>query len=129
MFPSGSFTFMGNEALSAEVSIPIADDMILEPDETFQITADKAGAAETTHDVTINDDDNASAEVRLGTSSGTVAEDAMTTLEVALTNVGSGGAPENLTIQLSARAHTSDLGWRDCRGCNDSGHRYDTDGC
>ena len=108
MFPSGSFTFMGNEALSAEVSIPIADDMILEPDETFQITADKAGAAETTHDVTINDDDNASAEVRLGTSSGTVAEDAMTTLEVALTNVGSGGAPENLTIQLSARAHTSD---------------------
>ena len=108
MFPSGSFTFMGNEALSAEVSIPIADDMILEPDETFQITADKDGAAETTHDVTINDDDNASAEVRLGTSSGTVAEDAMTTLEVALTNVGSGGAPENLTIQLSARAHTSD---------------------
>ena len=106
MFPSGSFTFMGNEALSADVSIPIADDMILEPDETFQITADKDGAAETSHDVTINDDDNASAEVRLGTSTGTVAEGAMTTLEVGLTNVGSGGAPENLTIQLSARALT-----------------------
>ena len=107
MFPSGSFTFMGNEALSADVSIPIADDMILEPDETFQITADKDGAAETSHDVTINDDDDASATVQPLShyvyQSGASEIGGKTYLEVGLTNA-QGGAPAELTIDLMARA-------------------------
>ena len=102
MLPSGSFTFSGNEALSADVSIPIADDSSLEKNETFQITAGGA-----TKDVMIIDDDDASAEVRVGSAGSTVTEGGSAiTLEVGLTNAPD-GAPENLTIQLSARAHTS----------------------
>ena len=69
MLPSGSFTFSGNEALSADVSIPIADDSSLEKNETFQITAGGA-----TKDVMIIDDDDASAEVRVGSAGSTVTE-------------------------------------------------------
>ena len=101
MFPSGSFTFSGNDALSADVSIPIADDSLLEKDETFQITAGGA-----TKDVMITDDDDASAEVRVGSSSGTVVEGQPgILLEVALTNAP-GGAPKELMVLLEARSLT-----------------------
>ena len=65
--------FSGDNALSEMVTITTGDDDILEPDETFQISA-SSGSSLTTEDVTIMDDDDASAEVRLGTSTGTVAE-------------------------------------------------------
>ena len=51
-FPTGSFTFSGDDALSDEISIATGDDQTLENDETFQISAGGA-----TKDVTINDND------------------------------------------------------------------------
>ena len=49
-FPTGSFTFSGDDALSDEISIATGDDQTLENDETFQISAGGA-----TKDVTITD--------------------------------------------------------------------------
>ena len=51
-FPTGSFRFSGDDALSDEISIATGDDQTLENDETFQISAGGA-----TKDVTINDND------------------------------------------------------------------------
>ena len=103
MFPTGNFMFSGDNVLSEMVTIATSDDDDLEPNETFQISAGNAPLKV----VTIENDDSASAEVQIGSSSGTVAEGGSAiTLEVHLTNAP-GGAPENLTIDLAARAHTS----------------------
>ena len=107
-FPTGNFMFSGDDALSDEVTIATGDDDDLEPDETFQISVN-GGTPSTTKskEVTITNDDKASAEIQIGTSSGTIAEGASTMLVVALTNAPD-GATEDLTVHLLARAHTSD---------------------
>ena len=51
-FPTGSFRFSGDDALSNEIIIATGDDQTLENDETFQISAGGA-----TKDVTIQDND------------------------------------------------------------------------
>ena len=97
-FPTSNFMFSGDNALSEMVTIATGDDDDLENDETFLITAGGA-----TKDVMIIDDDDASAEVRVGSAGSTVTEgDSAITLEVHLTNAP-GGAPDALTIDLAAR--------------------------
>ena len=106
--PTGSFTFSGYDALSDEVSIAIENDMILENDETFQISVD-GGTVTTTKpkEVTIKDDDKASATVQplshYVAQTGASETGGKTYLEVALTNA-QGGAPAELTIDLMAQA-------------------------
>ena len=78
-FPTGSFTFSGDDALSDEISIATGDDQTLESDETFQISAGGA-----TKDVTITDANMDQVRIAaLSRTSYNEGEDVLVTVELA----------------------------------------------
>ena len=99
-FPTGSFTFSGDDALSDEISIATGDDQTLENDETFQISAGGA-----TKDVTITD--ATMDQVRIAALSRTSyneGEDVLVTVELA--NRISAGV--NITVGYELIVTTTD---------------------
>ena len=78
IFPTGSFTFSGDDVLSDEISIATGEDQTLENDETFQISAGGA-----TKDVTITDADMGQVSiVALSRTSYNEGEDVLVTVEL-----------------------------------------------
>ena len=99
-FPTGSFTFSGDDALSDEISIATGDDQTLENDETFQISAGGA-----TKDVTITDDDMDQVSIAaLSRTSYNEGEDVLVTVELA-SRISAG---TNITVGYELIVTTTD---------------------
>ena len=99
VFPVGTFTFSGNDALSMKETIRVYDDMLLEDVENFLIVAGNA-----MHPVMLFDNDAPTVFVRYtqAVSSVTFNEDEMVELIAELQNAPN-GATEELTVSLAAR--------------------------
>ena len=99
VFPVGTFTFSGNDALSMKETIRVYDDMLLENVENFLILAGDA-----MHPVMLFDNDAPTVFVRYtqAVSSVTFNEDEMVELIAELQNAPN-GATEDLTVSLVAR--------------------------
>ena len=103
-FPTGSFRFSGDDALSNEISIATGDDQTLENDETFQISAGGA-----TKDVTINANDVP--QLRWRFSAGEIyREGQYIPVSVDLTDAPVGGVLEPFVLGLAARPTRSNDG-------------------
>ena len=100
MFPPDSnFVFTGYAAKSAEITLTVADDAVIEGDEAFRITAGGE-----THDVTLLDNDVPVVVVERVSGSGSVAEGSMVQFRARLTNAGPSGATEDLRVNLISGA-------------------------
>ena len=99
-YPTGTFVFTGYDAESAEITLTVADDAVIEGDETFQISLTSRTE---THDVRLTDNDQPQVVVELVSGSVPVAEGAAVRLVARLTNAGPSGASEDITVNLARR--------------------------
>ena len=102
VLPTGNFTFVGHDALSPEIMIPLIDDEDSEGPETFQIVVARGVSALTaTRDVTIIDNDVAPDPVVIGFDSGTYrVNEASGTVELTV-SVLSGVLTEAITLSYA----------------------------
>ena len=101
VLPSGNFEFSNYNAESAEITLTVVDDAVIESTENFQIAL--TGRTET-HDVTLTDNDQPQVVVERVSGSGPVAEGGSVRLVARLTNGAMSGATENITVNLARRA-------------------------
>ena len=95
-YPTGTFVFTGYDAESAEITLTVVDDAVIEGNEDFRISL--MGRTET-HDVTLTDNDLPQVVVERVSGSGPVAEGDLVRLVARL--VGGSVATENLTVNLA----------------------------
>ena len=94
-FPAGDFVFTDFNAESAEITLTVVDDAVIEGNEGFRITASGE-----THDVTLSDNDVPVVVVERVSGSGSAAEGSMVQFRARLTNAGPSGATEDITVNL-----------------------------
>ena len=101
-FPAGGdFVFTGYAAESAEITLTVADDAVIEGDEAFRIALTSRPE---THDVTLVDNDQPQVVVERVSGSTPVAEGDPVRLVARLTNGVPSGATEDITVNLALRA-------------------------
>ena len=100
-YPSGDFVFTDYAAESAEITLTVADDAVIEGDEAFQISLTSRTE---THDVALTDNDQPQVVVERVSGSTPVAEGDTVRLRARLTNAGPSGATEDITVNLALRA-------------------------
>ena len=96
-YPTGTFVFTGYAAESAEITLTVVDDAVIEGDEAFRISLTSRTE---THDVTLSDNDVPVVVVERVSGSGSAAEGSMVQFRVRLTNAGPSGATEDITVNL-----------------------------
>ena len=100
-YPSGDFVFTDYAAESAEITLTVVDDGVIEGDEAFQILLTSRSE---THDVTLMDNDQPQVVVQRVSGSTPVAEGDPVRLVARLTSAGPSGASEDITVNLATRA-------------------------
>ena len=98
---TGTFVFTGYDAESAEITLTVVDDAVIESTEDFQIALTSRTE---THDVTLTDNDQPQVVVEWVSGSTPVAENGMVRLVARLTNGAMSGATEDITVNLAQRA-------------------------
>ena len=98
---TGTFVFTGYDAESAEITLTVVDDDLIESTEDFQISL--LPSRTETHDVTLTDNDQPQVVVERVSGSGPVAEEGLMPVRLVARLVGGSVASEDITVNLARR--------------------------